>query len=58
MNGYDPGGKEWPTRRTFMQIGGSISSLIASSYFDFFIEPRRVFVFDILLLDMLALAYF
>ena len=41
-----------------MQIGGSMSSLTASSYFDFFIEPRSVFVFDMLLFVMLAFACF
>jgi hypothetical protein len=58
MKGWDPGGKEWPTSLTFMQIGGSISSFIASSNFDLFIEPKRVLVFERLLLVMLALAAF
>lgn len=39
-------------------MGGSISSFIASSYFDFFMDPNKVLVFDMLLLVMLALAYF
>ena len=58
MKGYDPGGNEWPTKRTFTQIGGSMSSLTASSYLDFFIEPRSVLVLDMLLLVIFALAYF
>lgn len=58
MNGWEPGGKEWPTSLTFMQIGGSISSFMASSYFDLFIEPSKVLVLDMLLLVMLALANF
>ena len=48
MNGYEPGGKECPTSLTFMQIVGSISSFTASSYYDFLIDPKRVFVFDML----------
>jgi len=47
MKGWDPGGKLWPTSLTAVQTGGSISSLIASSYFDFFMLPRRVLVLDI-----------
>jgi len=47
MNGWDPGGKECPTIRTLKQIGGSISSFIASSNLDFLIDPNRVFAFDI-----------
>lgn len=44
MNGYEPGEKEWPTILIFIEIAGSISSLIASSYLLFFIDPNSVLV--------------
>jgi hypothetical protein len=43
MKGWEPGGKEWPTSLTFKQVGGSNSSLRASSNLFFFIELKRVF---------------
>lgn len=43
MNGYDPGGKEWPTNLKLRHVGGSISSFNASSNLVFFNELRRVF---------------
>jgi hypothetical protein len=43
MNGYDPGGKEWPTSRMPKQMGGSRSSPKESSNLVFFIEPNKVF---------------
>ena len=56
MKGYEPGGKECPTILTFMQIVGSISSLTASSNYDFLIEPNNVFVLDIF--PLLFILYF
>ena len=54
MNGWDPGGKECPTNLMFRQTVGSMSSLTASSYLDFFIEPRSVFVFESVWLFLMA----
>jgi hypothetical protein len=44
INGWLPGGKEWPTILTFRQIGGSSSSFRASSnlFLVCFIDPSKV----------------
>ena len=42
MNGYEPGAKECPDSLTLIQVGGSISSWLKSTYLVVFDAPNRV----------------
>ena len=53
MKGWDPGANEWPHSGKLMQIGGSISSVLKSAYFDCFVAPSKV-LFLLIDLDFLV----
>lgn len=51
MKGWEPGAKECPQTGKLIQIGGSISSVEKSAYFDVLEAASRVFVFEVLVLS-------